>query len=345
MYFIYYEICTFYQINIQSSIHIIMDKISNIKAIADHLKKYPDAKVIFMVGAGISTSCGIPDFRSPKTGIYNNLSKLNLPYAEAVFDVDFFEENPKPFYTLARELYPGNFKPSKFHYLMKLFEQRNRLQRVYTQNIDTLEKQALIGDSHVIEAHGSFAANHCIKCSKEFSMEVFKSKLEPKTPKSSDSNEIEFDYAKCNDCEGLIKPRIVFFGEGLPTEFFDTWDEDLEWLKKEKSKQHLVLVAGTSLKVYPFASLPTEVPSKVTRALCNLEVVGDFKSNPRKSDLVFHGGTDEAAEKLAEELGWLKDLEALVETDATADEEVTKLVDDIQNLALGSLTEEEKVQK
>lgn len=319
-----------------------MDKISNIKAIADHLKKHPDSKVIFMVGAGISTSCGIPDFRSPKTGLYNNLSKLNLPYAEAVFDVDFFEENPKPFYTLARELYPGNFKPSKFHYLMKLFEQRERLQRVYTQNIDTLERQALIGDTYVIEAHGSFAANHCIKCSKEFSLEVFKSKLEPKSP--SDSNEIEFDYAKCDDCEGLIKPRIVFFGEGLPTEFFDAWDKDLKWLEEEKNKQHLVLVVGTSLTVYPFASLPTEVPAKVTRALCNLELVGDFKSNPRKSDLVFHGGSDDAAENLAKELGWLEDLETLVDAGATADEEVTRLVDEIQNLALGP-TEKAKLKK
>lgn len=248
-----------------------------------------------MVGAGISTSCGIPDFRSPKTGLYHNLSRLKLPYAEAVFDVEYFAKNPKPFYTLAKELYPGNFKPSPFHHLIKLFETKQRLQRVYTQNIDTLEREAEVSDKYIIEAHGSFASNHCIGCNEEYPAEVFKEKM------LSDG-----EYARCTKCKSLIKPKIVFFGEGLPEAFFDTWDED-----SSIDEDIVCIVCGTSLTVYPFASLPSEAPRSWMRALFNLEVVGDFKKNPHKTDLIFKGSADEAAILLAKELNWLEDLEKL----------------------------------
>lgn len=320
-----------------------MDK-STIKAIAQHLQRNPDAKVIFMVGAGISTPCGIPDFRSPKTGLYSNLSKLGLPFPEAVFDIDYFEENPKPFYTLAKELYPGNFKPSKFHYLMKLFENKGRVRRIYSQNIDTLEREAKIQGHHIIEAHGSFASNKCIGCSKKFPVETFKSRLEPvklecKTDKDR-KDEIEFHYAHCDECDGLIKPSIVFFGEGLPSNFFDTWDEDLDWLKKEKKKKHLVIVAGTSLTVYPFAALPSDVPLGIKRALWNYEIVGDFRSNPRKGDLIFKGGSDEAAQELADEMNWLEELQELMSEikeskTKSAAEEVDAITSELEHLDIG----------
>ncbi|QLL31759.1 hypothetical protein HG536_0B06250 [Torulaspora globosa] len=325
---------------------IRMGKSSAIKKVAEHLKNHPEAKVIFMVGAGISTSCGIPDFRSPKTGLYHNLAKLNLPFAEAVFDVDYFDKNPQPFYTLARELYPGNFKPSKFHYLMKLFENNKRLQRIYTQNIDTLEHQALISGSYVIEAHGSFSKNHCIKCSKEYPLEKFKSKLKIDETHSEDSGSTDFDYARCDDCGGLVKPAIVFFGEGLPSRFFDTWEEDQEWFLKEKEKNHLVLIAGTSLTVYPFASLPEEVPPEVRRALINQELVGDFKAFPREEDIIIHGDVDDAAQKLAAELGWLTDLELLAAggQEASATEEVEILVSQLGGLDLDGKISTEKTE-
>lgn len=321
-----------------------MGKSSAIKKVAEHLKAYPEAKVIFMVGAGISTSCGIPDFRSPKTGLYHNLAKLDLPFAEAVFDVDYFDKNPKPFYTLAKELYPGNFKPSKFHYLMKLFEKNKRLQRIYTQNIDTLEHQALISESYVIEAHGSFSKNHCIKCSREYPLEKFKCKLKIDETDSENSVSEDFDYARCDDCDGLVKPAIVFFGEGLPSRFFNTWEEDQEWFLKEKEKKHLVLIAGTSLTVYPFASLPGEVPPEVRRALINKELVGDFKTFPRKEDIIFHGDADDAARLLATELGWLADLEALVagEQEASEAKEVDILVSQLGGLDLDEKVPTEK---
>lgn len=272
------------------------NKDTAIKKIAKLISDKPNSKVVFLVGAGISTSCGIPDFRSPGTGLYDNLAKLNLPFAEAVFDIEYFEQNPKPFYTLAKELYPGNYTPSKFHQLMRVFQDKGKLHRVFTQNIDTLERAAGIHPDLLVEAHGSFAHNHCISCKKEYPQNVFKDKML-----------VGKDFANCEECKGLIKPQIVFFGENLPRKFFSTWDKDVTELDDES----IVVVAGTSLAVYPFASLPEEVPTTTTRALINLERVGDFKTTPRNSDVFYKGSADAAATELAKELGWLGELEFL----------------------------------
>ncbi|KAG7891471.1 hypothetical protein KL936_001414 [Ogataea polymorpha] len=269
-----------------------------IQRVADILKK-DDVKVTFFVGAGISTSCGIPDFRSPKTGLYSNLKRLQLPYPEAVFDIDYFRKNPKAFYTLAEELYPGKFVPSKFHYFIRLCQDKKKLKRCYTQNIDTLERLAGVKDEFIVEAHGSFAKNHCIDCDAEMATEELKEQMKSKIP-------------TCAKCEGYVKPDIVFFGEALPPKFFDTWEED------SSSKMDLAFVAGTSLAVYPFAGLPAEVSRDCTRVLINREQCGDFKTNPRKSDILLLESCDKVVEQLAKLLGWEEELNALVEQGRTA---------------------------
>lgn len=116
-------------------------------------------------GAGISTSAGIPDFRSPDTGLYANLARLNLPYAEAVFDISYFRNNPLPFYTLAQELYPGKYRPTITHSFINLLFEKGRLLKLFTQNIDCLEREAGVPGDMIVEAHGSFAryeAHDCI---------------------------------------------------------------------------------------------------------------------------------------------------------------------------------------
>lgn len=253
-----------------------------LKPVAEAVKN--GKKVTFFNGAGISTGAGIPDFRSPDTGLYANLAKLNLPFAEAVFDIDFFKENPKPFYTLAEELYPGNFAPTKFHHFIKLLQDQDSLKRVYTQNIDTLERLAGVEDKYIVEAHGSFASNHCVDCHKEMTTETLKTYMKDKKIPS------------CQHCEGYVKPDIVFFGEGLPVKFFDLWEDDCEDVE-------VAIVAGTSLTVFPFASLPGEVNKKCLRVLVNKEKVGTFKHEPRKSDIIALHDCDIVAERLCTLLG------------------------------------------
>lgn len=273
-------------------------KIENaLSALAKEIKN-GDKKITFFQGAGISTAAGIPDFRSPKTGLYSNLAKLNLPYAEAVFDIDYFEKTPEPFYILAEELYPGKFLPTKFHYFVKLVQDKGLLKRVYTQNIDTLERIAGVHDKYIVEAHGSFANNHCIDCLKEVSGDIVKECIYNRKEGSR--------VPLCPDCNGYVKPDIVFFGEGLPEKFFSSWEADA-------NEVEIAIVAGTSLTVYPFASLPSEVNDDAIRVLVNKEIAGDFKVDKRSLDILILKDCEEFVEKICELLGWSSELEKLIE--------------------------------
>ncbi|KAI8053798.1 DHS-like NAD/FAD-binding domain-containing protein [Syncephalis plumigaleata] len=227
---------------------------ASLESIADLIKKGKAKKIIVMTGAGISTAAGIPDFRSPGTGLYDNLKKYDLPFAEAIFEIDYFTENPEPFYALAKELYPGNFKPTISHYFIRLLADRGLLLRQFTQNIDTLERRAGLADEYIVEAHGSFHSASCIECRK-----------------SADTNGLEQIFnsviPRCNDCNATIKPDITFFGEALPERFRQKSQEDFK-------NCDMLLIMGTSLKVQPFCLLVDQVTLKTPRLLINRELVG-----------------------------------------------------------------------
>jgi len=104
-----------------------------------------------LTGAGVSVSCGIPDFRS-SDGIYSRLAEFKLEDPTQMFELGFFRRNPQVFYSFAREIFPSNFTPSPSHYFIKLLEDKEKLLRNYTQNIDTLEQKA--GIHRVLQCHG-----------------------------------------------------------------------------------------------------------------------------------------------------------------------------------------------
>ncbi|BEI84470.1 hypothetical protein CcaverHIS002_0410740 [Cutaneotrichosporon cavernicola] len=254
-------------------------------------------KIAVMTGAGISTSAGIPDFRSPGTGLYDNLQALDLPVPEAVFSLDYFHYRPEPFWTLAKDLYPGKYFPTPTHYFLKLLHDKGVLQRVWSQNIDTLETAAGVPPDLVMEAHGSFRTAHCLKCRRSASTEyVLKAGVR------------QGAVVRCEHCKGLVKPDIVFFGEGLPDNFFE--------LMPELRHADLVLVMGTSLQVHPFAGLVERVSSSTPRVLINREAVGPFSrvkhGKRRGRDGVYLGDADDAVRELVRAIGWEEELDELI---------------------------------
>ncbi|KAL7631199.1 UNVERIFIED_CONTAM: hypothetical protein RMT77_018499 [Armadillidium vulgare] len=247
-----------------------------------------------MTGAGLSTPSGIPDFRSPGTGLYDNLQKFNLPYPEAIFDIHYFMMDPKPFFTLAQDLYPGiNYKPNIGHYFIYLLHLKNKLQKLYTQNIDGLERVAGIPDFKLVESHGTFFSASCTLCGERHDANMVKDNIiSGQTP----------IICQRNSCKGKVKPDIVFFGENLPEKFWE-YEIDVHF-------SDALLVIGTSLEVYPFAGIADAVSRKIPRILINREIVGSFGERPQ--DIMISGDLIDVIKDLSNALDWLNELKSLV---------------------------------
>ncbi|XP_059788471.1 NAD-dependent protein deacetylase sirtuin-3, mitochondrial isoform X2 [Balaenoptera ricei] len=283
--------------------------------VAELIKTGACQRVVVMVGAGISTASGVPDFRSPGTGYYSSLQQYKIPYPEAIFELSFFFRDPKPFFTFAKELYPGNYRPNATHYFLRLLHDKGLLLRLYTQNIDGLERGETSVLSHIfsllqgrltclflasgipasklVEAHGSFASATCTVCRRPFPGEDFWA-------------DVMVDRVpRCPVCTGVVKPDIVFFGEMLPHRFllhladFPTAD--------------LLLILGTSLEVEPFASLSEAVRSSVPRLLINRDLVGSLARHPRGRDVVQLGDVVHGVTRLVELLGWTEEMRDLIQ--------------------------------
>ncbi|KAK9498252.1 hypothetical protein O3M35_004108 [Rhynocoris fuscipes] len=267
--------------------------------VIEKIKKNEIKNVITVVGAGISTAAGIPDFRSPGSGLYDNLQKYNLPYPQAIFELDYFVKHPEPFFHLAKELLPEKLKPTKAHYFIKLLQDKGILLRHYTQNIDNLERIAGISEEKLIEAHGTFYTSHCLNCNKSYKLDWLKDAISTS------------DIPKCVDCKELVKPDIIFFGEALPMKFFKSLNSDFR-------KCDLLIVMGSSLIVEPFASIITRTERNCPRIVINKHAVGGkhglrFDQEGTR-DFFLEGTCDDGCQKLAEELGWNSDLEELIKS-------------------------------
>ena len=182
--------------------------------------------IVFFGGAGVSTESGIPDFRS-KDGLYNQ--KYDYP-PEEILSHTFFYNNTEEFYKFYKDKMNSlNIKPNITHIKLKELEDKNKLKCIVTQNIDGLHTK--VGSKNVLEIHGSIYRNYCDKCNKYYDAEyVFKSNGIP----------------KCS-CGGIIKPDVVLYEEPLNESF----EEAIYYI----SKCDTLIVAGTSLTVYPAASL------------------------------------------------------------------------------------------
>ncbi|CAG8879326.1 unnamed protein product [Penicillium nalgiovense] len=147
-----------------TSHHIKAGMKPDIQSIVDRIRTGNATRIVVLTGAGISTGAGIPDFRSPNTGLYDKLAPLRLPYPEAIFHINYFSHTPEPFYAIARARHPGNLKPTVTHAFLALLAKKNLLHFLFTQNIDGLEQDAGVPPDKVLWTHGNWKSQHCYKC-------------------------------------------------------------------------------------------------------------------------------------------------------------------------------------
>lgn len=199
-----------------------MDKIEQLKKLIDS-----SDNIVFFGGAGVSTESGIPDFRSVD-GLYNQ--KFDYP-PEVILSHEFFFLKTEEFYRFYRDkMIAPDVKPNAAHLALAALEKAGKLKAVITQNIDGLHQAA--GSEAVYELHGTVLKNRCLKCGKFYSVD-----------KITNSEGVP----KC-DCGGVIKPEVVLYGESLP-------DDAVAGAISAIRKADLLIVAGTSLTVYPAAGL------------------------------------------------------------------------------------------
>lgn len=189
--------------------------------------------IVFLGGAGVSTESNIPDFRSAN-GLYN--AKMKYGYSpERLISRTFFDNNTDVFF----DYYFNNLvyidaKPNAAHFALAELEKMGKLKAVVTQNIDNLHQAA--GSKKVLELHGSVYRNYCMKCGKFYDVKEVLA-MGKKTP-------------HCKECGGIIKPDVVLYEEGLDNKI---WSEACRCIENAD----VLIVGGTSLVVYPAASLVT----------------------------------------------------------------------------------------
>ena len=184
-------------------------------------------RIVAFTGAGVSTESGIPDFRSVD-GLYSQ----KFDYApETIISHSFYLRNPEYFFRFYREkMMPLDAQPNITHHTLARWEREGKLTAVVTQNIDGLHQKA--GSRNVCELHGSILRNYCTRCRKFYPAEYIK----------------HCDGIPRCDCGGIVKPDVVLYEEGLD-------NRTVENSVKAIASADMLIVAGTSLTVYPAAGL------------------------------------------------------------------------------------------
>ena len=222
----------------------------------EKLKKWVSESnnIVFFGGAGVSTESGIPDFRSVD-GLYNQ--KWKYP-PETILSASFFQRNPEEYYRFHREkLVIEGVKPNRCHLRLAELEREGKLKAVITQNIDGLHQAA--GSKNVLELHGSILRAYCSRCRKAYDADLMNHGK---------------GVPRCG-CGGVIRPDIVLYEEQLDN---DVMMRSIQYIRSAD----VLIVGGTSLKVYPAAGL-------INYYRGNKLVLITRSSTPADADLVIHG--------------------------------------------------------
>ena len=253
------------------------------------VKRKAFKRVAFLTGAGISVAAGIPDFRTPKIGLYSQLRDFGLPHPEEIFSLEFLLHNPEPFYAVSNRYLQYKAKPALAHRFIKHFADQGTLMMDYTQNIDGLELDVGIPPHLLVQAHGHMRSAHCSeqKCKAEADMKLFTKHIKKE------------EVLYCKTCgTGIVKPDIVFFGEKLPKQFNQKFNSI--------NKADLVFIMGTSLKVQPFSTLLATLPTTTPLVVLNYTnpTIKSKDHVERENFLFLEGDIEATALALMKDIGW-----------------------------------------
>ena len=189
-------------------------------------------RAVVLTGAGISVPSGIPDFRTPGTGIWEDVDPMEVAH------IDAFHRDTARFWRFYRPRFEGLREkvPNAAHRAVAELERRGLVEAVITQNIDRLHRAA--GSSHVVEVHGSIETSSCTACGSRFGLDQVAALFD------------EDGVATCSGCMGKVKPDVVLFGELLP-------EAAMAEATRLCEGADLLICVGSSLEVFPVAGLPS----------------------------------------------------------------------------------------
>lgn len=262
---------------LESTKDVMTDKDWNgrVEILADMIVKARD--VVVFTGAGISTESGIPDFRSPG-GIWTKFDPED-------FTIDRFLTSPETRKKQWRILLEGGLiadaEPNRAHLAVAELERMGKLNCIITQNIDNLHQKAGNSPEKIYELHGNMRWLKCMSCGMRYPMEEMVNKYRS-----------EDDIPPCEHCPGILKPDVIFFGELLPV-------MTLKQATLHATRCDLFIVIGSSLVVYPAASIPMYARSSGAKlAIINLTPT----SCDDTAHVVIHHSAGEVMERALEEV-------------------------------------------
>jgi NAD-dependent deacetylase len=230
---------------------------------------------VALTGAGVSVPSGIPDFRTPETGLWAKVDPMEVAH------IDVFERDPERFWSYYRPRFEalGDKEPNRAHEALAELERCGLIEGVITQNIDRLHRAA--GSENVIEVHGSIETSSCTACGISFGLEEMDALFDRR------------GVALCTGCGGAVKPDVVLFGEMLPLEAIERATELAEGAD-------LMLCVGSSLAVHPVAGLPQLTLGRGGRLAIVTKGETPYDSD---AELKLSGEVDEELDALVAALG------------------------------------------
>jgi NAD-dependent deacetylase len=233
-------------------------------------------KILIFSGAGLSTESGIPDFRSPG-GLWSKYDPSDFYFDKIVSD----EKARISYWEMSTESYQvmRDAVPNRAHRAIKILEDRGKLIAIVTQNIDSLHHRAGNSPERIIEIHGTAFSVSCLSCRKKYDRDEIEERIK---------SGVRVPY--CDECAGILKPNTISFGQAMP-------QDKMSQAIARAEECDLCIVLGSSLVVYPAASIPVHAVESGAKLII---VNRDETPLDHMADLVFHESVSTALGQMIE---------------------------------------------